>query len=75
MKILTVKVKPNSRKQEIRQEEDGSLTVYLKSPPIAGKANQELIQLLAKMFDVPQSYVQIKAGVSAKSKRVEIHMD
>ncbi|MDZ4873089.1 MAG: hypothetical protein CLLPBCKN_002485 [Chroococcidiopsis cubana SAG 39.79] len=43
-----VKVTPNSKHPAIKEEPDGSLTVHLKSPPINGKANQELIQLLAK---------------------------
>jgi hypothetical protein len=75
MKVLSVRVKPNSRQQAIRQEEDGSLTVYLKSPPVEGKANQELIQLLAKEFDVPKSFIRIKAGASARNKLVEMNMD
>ena len=47
-----VKAKPNSKKQALITEADGSLTAYLKSPPTDGKANEELIQLLAKTFEV-----------------------
>lgn len=75
MKILTVKVKPNAKQQLLRHEEDGSLTVHLKSPPVDGKANQELIQLLSKTFDVPKSCIRIKSGLSSKSKLVEIDRD
>lgn len=75
MKVLSVKVKPNSKRQEIRQEEDGSFTAYLKSPPVDGKANQELIQLLAKRFDVPKSYIRIKAGATSKNKLIEIEVE
>jgi uncharacterized protein YggU (UPF0235/DUF167 family) len=32
MRSLRVKVKPNAKKQEIRTEADGSLSVSLKSP-------------------------------------------
>ncbi|PSB34670.1 hypothetical protein C7B82_01825 [Stenomitos frigidus ULC18] len=55
MKILSVKVKPNALQQTLRHEDDGSLTIQLKAAPIDGKANQELIQLLAKEFGVPKS--------------------
>ncbi|UBF28762.1 DUF167 domain-containing protein [Kovacikia minuta CCNUW1] len=72
MKILRLKVKPNSRQQMLQQSEDGNLIALLKSPPIEGKANQELIQLLAKEFDVPKSLIRIKAGASSKNKLVEI---
>lgn len=70
-----VKVKPNSKQQTIREELDGSLTVYLKSPPVDSKANQELIKLLAQRFDVPKSQVRIKSGLSSRQKLIEIDTD
>ncbi len=70
-----VKVKPNSKNQKIEEVEDGSLTVHLKSSPVDGKANEELIQLLAKKFDVPKSKITIKIGLSSRQKLVEIDTD
>lgn len=70
-----VKVKPNSKQQKIIEEDDGSLTIHLKSPPVDGKANQELIQVLSKKFDVPKSYIRIKSGSSSRQKLIEIDMD
>lgn len=72
MTVLRVKVKPNARQQQIQTTEDGSLVVHLKSPPIDGKANAELVKLLAEKFNVPKSSIQIKSGLSAKLKLVEI---
>ena len=46
--LKQIKVKPNSKHQSIKEELDGSLTIHLKSPPVDGKANQELIKILAK---------------------------
>ena len=68
----SVKVKPNSKKQAIIEEDDGSLTVHLKSPPVDGKANQELVELLAKKFAVPKSHITIRLGLSGRNKLVEI---
>ena len=70
-----VKVKPNSKQQNIKEAVDGSLIVHLKSPPIDGKANEELIQLLAKKFNVAKSQIKIKSGLSSKNKLVEIDID
>lgn len=70
-----VKVKPNSKRQSIEEAPDGSLLVHLKSPPVDGKANEELIALLAKKFDVPKSKITIKSGLSSKTKLVEIDTD
>jgi len=70
-----IKVKPNSKQQSIQEEADGSLTVHLKSPPVDGKANEELIKLLAKNFNVSKSQITIKLGLSSRTKLVEIDTD
>jgi uncharacterized protein (TIGR00251 family) len=67
-----VKVKPNSQQQKIEELADGSLNVHLKSPPIDGKANEELIKLLAKKFDVPKSSITFKSGVTSRKKLIII---
>lgn len=72
MTIFTVKVKPNSKNQSIEEQPDGSLTVHLKSPPVDGKANQELIVMLAKKFKVPKSAIAIKSGLFSRNKLVEV---
>lgn len=70
-----IKVKPNSKKQIIEEALDGSLTIHFKSPPVDGKANKELIELLAKRFDVSKSQIRIKSGLSSRNKLVEIDND
>ena len=69
-----VKVKPNSKQQAIKEEADGSLTVHLKSPPIDGKANEELIELLAEKFEISKSRVTIKSGLASRQKLIEIDL-
>ena len=70
--IRRIKVKPNSKNPRIDEEPDGSLTVYLKSPPIEGRANEELVARVAEHFGVPKSRVRIKSGVASRNKLVEI---
>jgi uncharacterized protein (TIGR00251 family) len=70
-----IKVKPNSKQQIIEEALDGSLTVHLKSPPVDGKANKELIEILAKRFDVSKSQIRIKSGLSSRNKLVKIDTD
>lgn len=72
---ITVKVKPNSKEQKIIEENDGSLTIRLKSPPVDGKANEELIKILSKKYSVPKSYIRIKSGASSRQKLIEIDTD
>lgn len=70
-----VKVKPNSKNQNIDEAADGSLIINLKSPPVDGKANEELIQILAKKFEVSKSRISIKFSLSSRNKVVEIDVD
>jgi uncharacterized protein len=72
MKVFQIKVKPNARQQQVQTLEDGSLLVFLRSAPVEGKANAELIQVLAQTFRVPKSTIQIKSGQTSCFKRVEI---
>ena len=48
--IIQVKVKPNSRASRLEQQEDGTWLAQLKSPPVDGKANDELVALVARHF-------------------------
>ena len=68
---IRVRVKPNSRTEEVSREGD-SLVIKIKEPPREGKANQAVIKLLAEHFSVPQSQVRILSGLRSRDKVVEI---
>jgi uncharacterized protein (TIGR00251 family) len=70
--VLQVKVKPNARASKLEQAEDGSWLAQLKAAPVDGKANEELIALIAKHFDCRKSAVTIKSGASGRMKLVRI---
>ena len=70
-----IKVKPKAKQQRLIHEDDGSLTVHLKSSPVDGKANAELIKLLAKEFGVTQSQITLKSGLSSRQKLVDIQTE
>lgn len=67
---LTVKVKPNNKKPGLEFISETECIARLKSPPVDGKANVELITLLAKYFHVPKNNITIQSGLSSKSKLV-----
>lgn len=70
--IFTVRVLPRASKSEIVGEMEGALKIKLKSPPVDGAANAELIRVLAKAFDVPKSAVGILSGSASKTKQVRV---
>ena len=71
-RVVQIKVKPQSRVSSLTQAEDGSWLAHIKSLPVDGKANEELIGLVAKQFDCAKSKVSIKSGAASKTKRVLI---
>lgn len=73
MKTLHIKVKPNSKQTKIEAGEGNLWIVHLKSPPVDGKANAELIKLLAKFLKVSKSSIQIKSGHTSRFKQIEIN--
>lgn len=73
--ILKIKVKPNSRKNEVSVENAFSLKIKIKAVPEKGKANKELINFLSEIFEVPKSFIQIINGESSPNKRVKIIAD
>ncbi len=70
--VIQVKVKPNARASVLEQAVDGTWIAQLKSPPADGKANEELIALVAKRFGCRKADITIKAGASARTKRLSI---
>lgn len=70
--VLQVKVKPNARTSQLAQAEDGTWLAQLKSPPVDGKANQELIALVAAHFGCAKSAVTIRSGASGRMKLVQV---
>ena len=75
MPIIRVKVHPNSRTPCLEQQADGSFIARLKAPPVDGKANAELVALIARRFGVARAAVTIKAGAGARLKLVAIEVD
>lgn len=53
-------------------EKDGVLEVSVSSPPVDGRANEELIGLLADYFEVAKSAIEITNGRSSRHKTIEI---
>ena len=72
---LTVKVKPHARASSLIQGEDGTWRATLKSPPVDGKANAELIALVAAHFRCPKAAVSIKAGAGGRTKLIRVERD
>jgi len=70
--VLQIKVKPRARASSLAQQADGTWLAQIKSPPVDGKANAELVALVAGHFRCPKSAVTIRSGASGRIKLVRI---
>ena len=70
---IRVKVVPRAKRDQISGVmQDGSLKIRLAAPPVDGKANQALVSLLEKTFDLHRGSVVISSGLHSRSKIVTI---
>ncbi len=70
MPVLQIKARPSARSSSFEVQEDGTGLATLKAPPVDGKANAELVALVARHFGVSKASVRIKAGAGSRHKLV-----
>lgn len=69
---LKVKVEPRSSRSEVVGPYGEGIKVKLTSPPVEGRANAELVEVLAKAYGVSKKDIEIVSGQSSKNKIVRI---
>jgi len=69
--LINVRVIPRAKQNKV-VEEAGRWKVYLTAPPVEGKANEALIELLAEHFGVKKRQVRLVRGEKGRDKTVEI---
>lgn len=67
--MLEIRVTPNAGKSELIKTEAG-IKARLASPPVDGKANDELIRLLSKELKIAKSNIEIIKGETSRNKTV-----
>lgn len=70
---IKIKVEPRSSRSGITGFYGEGLKVKLASPPVEGKANKELIKVLAKKFGIRKKDVEIIKGEKSKNKVVKLY--
>ncbi|OHA07255.1 MAG: hypothetical protein A2934_03090 [Candidatus Sungbacteria bacterium RIFCSPLOWO2_01_FULL_47_10] len=69
---LFVSVKPRSRHESVKKIDDTHLVVAVKESPVQGRANDAVIQALAKFFDIAPSRFCIRSGQGGRKKIIEV---
>lgn len=68
--IVNVRAQPRSSRAGVEGVVGDALKVRLRSAPVDGKANKELIETVADAFDMAKSCVKFKSGETSKTKRI-----
>lgn len=72
-RILTVVVKPGSRKGPLVEEgADGVLLVHVREPAVEGRATKAAGEVLAEHLGVAKSRVVLAAGATSRHKRFRV---
>jgi len=72
---FTIRVTPRASANAIGGERDGVLLVRVTAPPVEGKANDAVVELLAKALRTPPGTVRVVRGASARTKRISVPRD
>jgi len=72
-KIISVKVVPGAKVEQIQESIDTSIKVWVKGQPKEGEANKALLKLLAKYYNIPVASLKIIMGTKSRNKLIKIH--
>ncbi len=70
--LVGVRVQARARRNEVMEQQDGSLRVRVTAAPEGGEANRAVIALLAEAFGVAPSRVELVRGAASRDKLFRI---
>lgn len=71
--VLDVHVQPRAKSSEVVGFHGEAIKVRLRSPPVDGAANEELIRLLADLLKIDRRDVELVSGETSRRKRIRIN--
>ncbi|MBI4020290.1 MAG: DUF167 domain-containing protein [Candidatus Aenigmarchaeota archaeon] len=74
METIKVRVIPNAKKALVSEDANG-LRDYVRAAAEGGKANRELLELLAEYLSVKKSSVEIIRGFKSREKVIKINSE
>lgn len=70
--VLQLYVQPKASRDQIIGLHGDELKLAITAPPVDGKANAHILKLLAKLFDVSKSQIELIKGELSRHKQVLI---
>jgi uncharacterized protein (TIGR00251 family) len=69
---LRVVVHPGAGRSEVVGQHGNALKVRVAAPPVEGRANRAVVELVADLLAVKPANVQVESGDSSRAKRLRV---
>jgi len=70
--LVRIHVQPRAAKNGFVGLHGGAVKLRITAPPVDGKANSQISEVLAKLFQVPKSAVTLASGQQSREKRFRV---
>ena len=70
--IVQVVLQPRASRDEVLEQQGGSLKIRVTAPPFDNQANKKLCALLSKLVGVGRKQVEVSGGHKGRIKQVRI---
>lgn len=70
--VFSVRVQPKSSRDEFTGIRDGVLWVRVTAPPVAGKANAAVVELLSAKLGLPRASIALTGGARSHTKTIQV---
>jgi len=69
---IFIRVKPGAAKDSIEQLDATHYLIATTQPPVKGRANAAVIEMLSKHLKIAKTNIVIKRGANSKQKTLEV---
>jgi hypothetical protein len=69
---ISVSVKFENRKTKLEKISENKYFVFVKAEPVQGKANKEILKIVAKHFKKSEEDIKIISGAKGRKKIIKI---
>ena len=70
---IDTRIIPRASRNEVVGIENGVARIRVTSPPVDGKANKAVTELLSKQLDVPKKDILIVSGEKSRNKKIRVY--